>query len=462
MKRLLLLGPQEIQSGIWKVGKAAGLLWEEGNNVVFRANGVERIDGAVAQGPNLSDQVRDIAQAYVSATAAQRAYVGTDTTVDMYERLAGVWSKTALGSWATAGQYADLETWGNWLLATNGVDPVQVWKNTGVLAPLARTPFTRAKIIKRKSPFLLAFNTDNIGDTGVEWSTDSDIEIWTPGTSRAGNYVIRDLESEIVSVEDIGDRLSVYSRNSLVIGSFVGGANVWGWKRAIGGIGAISRRSVVSLDPFNYGLTQDGIFKTDGNSFVYVDDPQMRRYIKDNADFSKAHLFWGMADSSLKAVSFYFLDIEGVWHSVQYYPDQGFFTKGNLQLTAGARKEVFDYPIVADEGLSLGTWQQSELTHFGAPISSSLKTKPLDFGERSVYKLLQLVRVDGNWVGWNIKVQALQHPEDAAPVTVIDRALERQNYFEFDAPYFTVEFYGTGKWSVTGMEFFGQAGGVAL
>jgi hypothetical protein len=176
MKRLLVLGPQEIQSGIYQIGKAAAVLWQDGRNIVFRDLGFRSAGGATQKSVPLGDQARDIAQAYVSGTLAKRLYFGTDTKVEMHELIGGVWTETDLLTWPTAGQYADLETWGTWLVATNGVDPVKVWKNTGLLVDLAGTPFTRAKIIKRKQPFLLAFNTNNIGDTGVEWSSDSDIE----------------------------------------------------------------------------------------------------------------------------------------------------------------------------------------------------------------------------------------------------------------------------------------------
>jgi hypothetical protein len=352
MRQLLLLTPDQIQSGIWKTNKAAGALWQEGNNVVFRNNGVEKLLGATQFG-DAGDQVRDFAQAYISTTAARRAYITTDTKVRMFELLASVWTPTDLLTWPTASQYSDIETWGTWLLATNGIDPVKVWKNTGTMVNLGGVPFTKAKILKRKTPFLLAFNTNNIGDTAAEC-------------------------------------------------------------------------------------------------------------IKDNADFTKASLFWGMADSTTKSVWFNFQDANSVWMSLQYYPDRNFFTKGNLQLSAGATKEVFDFPLVGSEDWKLGLWQTAD-THFGSPLNYNLKTKPLDFGERSVHKLMQLIRVDGVWDPASmIRVQALQHAEDAAPVTVIDRALDRNNYFEFEAPFFTVEFYGSTKWSLNAMEFFGEVGGPVL
>lgn len=459
MRRLLLLDPEMIQSGIWKVGKAAGLLWEEGDNIVFRDRGVRRYNGAAQQGVALTDQARDIAQAYVSTGAVRRAYIGTDTNVELFALAGGVWTKTVLGAWPTAGTYADLETWGTWVVATNGVDPVKVWKNTGSLVNLAGTPFTTAKIVKRKQPFLLAFNTNNIGDTAVEWSSDSNIESWTPSlANKAGNYNLRDLDSAVVAVEDIGNRLAVYSRSSMVLGTFIGGDNVWSWGRAVSGVGAISRRSVVTLDPYNYGLTRDGIFKTDGNSFIYVDDPAMLRYIRDTADFTKEDLFWGMADSELKCVTFNFLNVVNTWHQVSYYPEKNIFTKGNFQLTAGGRKEVFNFPLVASEDLKLGYWQGAE-QHFGANVSFNLKTKPLDFGATDVYKIHQNTRADFQGAA-SIRVREHLHPEDPGSV-VYDAALAVDNYFERDAKYFSYEFYGSGAFYLMGLEVFGIPGGVA-
>lgn len=458
MKQLLVLGPQEIQSGIYKVAKAAVPLWADAENVIFRDLGVRKTRGALALPQLLESNARSLAQAY--ARGEQRIYAGTDRSLEMFKQISGIWQKSKLYNWPTAGQYADIETWGTWLIATNGVDPVVVWKD-GTVVPLAGVPFTKVKVLKRKTPFLLAFNTNNIGDTGVEWSSDSDPETWTPSTSnKAGNYNIRDLESEILAVVDLGDNLAIYSRSSMSIGRFLGGNDVWGFSRGPSGVGAVSRRSVVTVDPFNYGLTRQGIFKTDGISFQYVDDPAMTRWIKDTADWNKASLFWGFHDTDLLCATWYFLDTGFSWHSISYYYNSGVLVPGNLQLTAGIKKEVLNFPVVAGQGKQIGTWQESE-EHFDAPVEFSIKTKPLDFGARGNMKLLQLVRVDGQWTGGNLRVCALDRPEGMEKV-VFDKPLRNENYFEFEAPYFTLEFYGDTPVYVTGIEIFGEAGGVAL
>lgn len=459
MKQIMNLGGQEIQTGIWKIGQHAGALWTEGNNVVFRDLGFRRTGGALVQGV-LDDQARHIVQAYKPATVEKRVFFGTDTAIEMFAQVAGVWSNVVIGTWPTAGQYASLETWGNWLIATNGIDPVKIWKDVGGLVDLAGTPFTKAKIIKRKLVFLFAFNTNNIGDTAAEWSSDSNPEDWAPtSTNKAGNINIRDLDSEVVAAVDLGNNLAVYSRSSLVIGRFVGGADVWNWSRAISGIGAISNRSVVTLDPFNYGLTQNGIFKTDGSSFVFVDDPAMLKYIRDTADFSKGHLFWGFADAELKNVTFNFLDSDDSWHQVCFYPDKGIFTKGDLQLTAGAREEVFQWPIVAADDMQWGFWQAAE-QHLGTDIMFNLRTKPLDFGAQDSYKLHNLTHVEGQWAEGNLRVRKHLHSEDPGEV-IYDRPLVVDNYFSHDAKMFSWEFYGSKPIYITGMSIYGIATGVA-
>lgn len=459
MKQLLLLGPNEIQSGIWKgVGAAAVPLWADGNNVAFKRLGFERNAGALYQA-SLAAAPRDLTQAYVDGD--KRIYAGTDVGIQLAALTGGAWNVSTLYTWPTAGLYADLETWGSWLVATNDVNPVVVWKNSGVAAPLSNTTFTRARVLKRKTPFLFAANTSN-GDTMIEWCSDSNIEDWVASVSnKAGSMNIRDMDSAILAAEDLGDRVAFYSRSSMIVGSNVGGQAVWGFRRAVRGIGAISRRSVVSVDPFNYGLTEAGIFKTDGNSFVYLDDPSMMRWYRETADFSREALWWGIHDAALKCVTWHFQDFDGKWFSISYYYDQNMFSCGDLQLVAGAPLEVFKYPIVANSDFELGTWPESD-EHFGDPVAFNLRSKPLDFGERSRKKYLQLVRVDGQWdPGARLRIRAHEDPEDMGS-QIYDAPLGLKNFPDFEAPYFSVEFYGSVNCYVSGIEFFGEVGGLGL
>lgn len=459
MERLLQLGPNELQSGIYPgVNKSAVMFWADAKNISFKELGVRRIKGALQLTTSASD-VRALAQASVSS--AQRIYAGTESKVSMYERVGGVWTPSDLHTWLTAGQQPLLETWGNWLLATNGVDPVQLWKNTGVMAALGGATFTWAKIIKRKSVFMFAVNTSN-GETMIEWSDESDPETWTPAADNAaGNYTVRDLDSGFVAAADLGARLALYSRNALVIGTYIGAPNFWGFPTSVRGIGAVSLRSIVSIDPLNYGFNTNGIFMTDGTSFVYLDDPDIRRWLEATVDWDKEHLIWGFHDGKLDCVTWYFQDVASAWYYVSYHYKQKVFTKGQLPLSAGIGQEVFNYPIVMAQSGGLGAWQQSP-NHFGSGINAYALSKPLDFGTAGLMKNLQLVKVDGTWeLGIKLRVRAHQDQEDAG-VVVFDKPMLRDNYLDFEAPYFSFELYGDWPMTVNRMEFFGVPGGLAL
>lgn len=473
MKPLLSLGPAELSAGAGMYpgpNKAAVPLWQEGFNIGFGEWGFKRVDAADAI-RSAGFTVREIKQFYKPGEnfPQQRVYVATDENVKKFAYENGAWlADQQIIVWPTITDWQDIETWGSWVVGTNGADTPRIWKDTAFAGSAwSNLPFQTARIFKKKQNMMMAFNTDNIGDVGVEWadprSIEADISVgvpaWTPvAENRAGNFFIRDLDSGILSVQDLGDALAIYSHSSLVVGNFVGGNTVWGFKKR-GEVGAISKRSVIPLGPYNYGLTTFGVWKTDGNSSVWLPDDPVISWLKRTLDITKAHRVWGFYDEIFRCLTWYFQDAFNIWHSVSYVPDSGVWTKGNFQATAGAKKEVFSHPLLAlteDVG-DVALWQ-GEVSDVGF----SLKSKPFDFGDRQRLKYLQFIRVDGVWDASNkLKITALDHPE-AAGTVVWDKALGRENYPEREARYFTFEFYGNKPLKITGLEFYGQPAGVSF
>lgn len=467
MQTLLQVDPQMIQSSVYPgLIEAATPFWKEGRNIAFRDNGIRKIKGGSRAGDAFatSQTIRAMLQSFNAGR--RRLFVGTNTDLALLEKLAdNTTVEFSLGAWNTAGVYAQLETWGAWLVATNGIDPVKVWKNNGngTLANLAGTPFTRAKIIKRKSPYLLAFNTNN-GETMVEWSHTSDIENWTiSAATEAGNYNIRDLESGIQAVADLGDRLAVYSNSSLVLGTLIGRPNVFGWRKVLSGIGAVSPRSVVTQGAFNYGLTFNGIFQTDGNQYRWIDDPAAQRWLINNVDWNKLTEIHGWHDDYLRLVSWFFIDKGNNPQIISYHYESGQFVTSDLHVTAVAPRDSWDVPIFAGPSRIPLLWQQADGYENKLP-AFYLRTKPLDFGARDRFKILNLLRVDGVWdASTRVRVGAVMDPE-GVPDWFHNDTLKRENYFpnEREATYFVVEFSGDRDFHMTGMEFFGIPGGLAL
>lgn len=451
MKTLLTLGPKELSSGLYSgVGKAAALLWTQGENIAFRDMGVRRIDG-VQPLFYLGGEVKALDQYY--GGGQRRVYVGSETGLFQWSG-AGV---ETVWTWASAAGSVDLETWGSWLLGTNDLDPVVVWKGGPSGVPLAGTNFTRAKLLFRQGPHMMALNT-NVGDNVVHWSHDDDVEQWLPSaTNTAGDLTLRDLDSEIIAVAALGNRAAVYSRASLVVLSYIGPPGIFGASPTLVGPGAISAKSIVSQGPYNYGLGQNGIFKTDGNSFGYLDDPGMSRWLRDTVDWNQPEEIWGMHDDVLRQVKWSFLDKDGARRGVAFHYDLNVFTREALDTVAGAERKAFQFPLVADSTGSVGLWQGQ-----GGQIEWNLQSKPLDFGSREVLKILQMVRVDGTWdPGVRLRLGVVDQPED--PVEWFwDQPLREKNYPDREGAYFVLQFVGSGPASVTGIEFLGNVGGLAL
>lgn len=456
---LLTVDPQSIMSGLYTgAKKTVQPLWDEGNNIAFKELGVQKLRGAALEATISGPPPVEIAQAYVNGV--QRLWASDGDYWRVLDKTGLTWAQNLIYNFPTAGTYVDIETWGAWALATNGIDQLALRKAGNALPITA--PFTTAQVLKRKGVFMLAANTSQ-GEANINHSGESDVEEWTVGTKRSGVNTIRDLDSGIIAIEDIGDRLAIYSRNRLSIGTFVGGASVFGYRTMVEGIGAVSRRSVVRVDPYNYGLCETGVFRTDGMSFQYLDEPAMRAWLKANVDWSRRTKIWGFHDVERHCVTWHFQNNVAAWLSITYHYQHGVFTKGNMQLFAGASADVLGAPLVVGESGKIGGWQTEE-NLFGIAFDANIKSRPLDFGDKGRFKTLNLVLVDGEWhsPSTRLKVQALQHPTDPAPVICYDQPLARENYFQFEAPFFTIEFSGNRNWHINGFSVLGTVGGFAI
>lgn len=470
MQVLLKATPEHMQSGVYLgLNKSVVPLWEDGVNIAFREVGVKKIGGGqeVSSLPPAQGKPWDMEQANVAGKS--RVFVGTVQGIQLVELVGSSWGSATVYTWPSPSQYADLETWGAWIVGTNGVNKLAVWKNAGAGEVLVGTTFDWAKVIKRKSPFLLAMNT-SVGEDSIHWCADSNIELWTPAADNtAGQMSLRDIDSGIVACEDIQDYLAVYSRHTMHVGKYAGGG-VWSWKRALSGIGAVSRRSVVTVDPYNYGLNENGIWKTDANTFVYLDDPAVSRWLLDRIDWQRRAEVWGFHDSRLKQIRWQYptkATLGGHSEIICFGYEGSVFTRSSLLLAAADKQEVFPYPIVVNDTGHVAYWQGEE-EHYGADVQWMFRSKPLDFGANQSFKTVELVLVDGAWSMQDdaqLRITALQYPEDKNEVLVHHEQLRRRNYLKnggFEAPFFKIEIYGTRPATINLIEVWGNPAGLAF
>ena len=154
-----------VQSGIFPALAPNQLaLWRDGENIDFTEGAIEKSKGwTVEPGTTVGGQTYEInALAQAAPETERRIYSGLGGAA--YSALR-VWDSGVgrdLGHAYANGQWS-LETWGTWLLATNDVDPVQVWKG-GVsgAAALAGVAVSRAKIVRKLANHVILYNLPRV------------------------------------------------------------------------------------------------------------------------------------------------------------------------------------------------------------------------------------------------------------------------------------------------------------
>lgn len=401
MKKLWESSPQLILSGLG-LGLQPPIvpLWADGREVVF-ANGAVKTVPANDEIFDFDEEPLDAAQSftlgrkrlYLATTGGVYRYVGPQTEYEV---------PALLATQDPAGFFQQILTlpmtrctllpWGDWIISSDGLAPVKIDANTGTMGNLAGTPFAYARVIGKYQAHMFAADTDLSGRR-VYWSAIDDPETWTPSLDNdAGSNPCRDLDSRIRAFADIGPNMAVYSQDQMIAVRYIGGNNVFYFAPALRGIGAVSSRSIISINRYNWGLTKRGIFQTDGVEHYYVDEPLIRKWLRENINWSLSTLIQGYHDESAQEVCWCVPLTSGDFVTISY----GYISKAFTLKHAGARfgreADVFDDVI-------LGFSRSVTLTHTGTTPASYVETKPLDCGSREIEKLFQMFTFDATWTG---------------------------------------------------------------
>lgn len=432
---LVAVGPgNELESGLFPgVDKLSSPFWADGENVEFRNGGIMTSKGWVDLA-SLPGTVNELAQAFHNGD--QRIYAAVANGVFMRSSLTGL---SSLGSFPTQG-FPFFETFGSFLLGTNSVDPPMYWKNTGVFTEIPDLPFTHAKIFHRRDNHVLAMNTSS-GQQAYEWCSASNVDDWEPlPENSAGNNFIRDLDSEIVAAVDIGRQVAVYSKETMGLIQFVGQPNVFAHTPAINGVGAVGAKSVVQVGPLNFGLNRQGVFRTDGVSFEYVDEPAVHEWIMSIVDFTLGEAIRGYHNEDLSSVIWFFTKIGGGRYGFGYNYRKNIFTKYNMPLEVALERQVFTTPVGAlgTNLIQLNTGHSAA----GAPLVKWARTKPMSAQDASFFKTWSHIKTVGKWSSADVKIGVMDS-EDPNSETIDwfeTQDMAYENWFDRDSVFLVLEF----------------------
>ena len=199
-------------------------------------------------------------------------------------------SGTTYGSGSELPRPWSFAVWGNDVIATNYVDPVQIRTdgsgNFGDLITSTNQPKARFVAPVRNQVFLAHLQDDGGEADMVWWSAIDDASDFDPDLSTlCDSQALRDTQGQITGFVG-GQYATIFKRNSITRADFVGLPTIYEFRVISHGIGTPYPRSIVQVGEDIYFYAEGGFAVLRGGSRVqYLGDETVSRFLADN-DFS--------------------------------------------------------------------------------------------------------------------------------------------------------------------------------
>ena len=311
MSKLIGSISEELGSGVFPSSPGRKpVFWKDGRNVNFES-GVAKsslgqfnmfVPGEVATVTGIQG---------TSIVGLPTVFYGTPAKLWKWDATNDKEDLTKAGGYSgDAGDLWSFGRWGNHLLASNGVDPVQYYQNAGDFADLVGPSFTWAKLLYTTDQYALALNT-SLGGNHIGWSDIDDVNVWTTlAANDAGEQEVRNLDSEIIAAKKLRDTLIAYTFNEMFAIQYIGRPFIFGIRFLLEGFGPVGKYAVAAQGGRHFGFGRRGIWVTDGVSYEFIQNPAVFEYVyKDPATrYNKAlgHLVIAWHDQLQNQIVFYY------------------------------------------------------------------------------------------------------------------------------------------------------------
>ena len=363
---------------------------------------------------------------------------------------------------------------GDWVLATNGREPPQVYKTPGPdFVDLGGTAglFTTAQLVAKLGPHYLFINTDN-DPREVRWSADGNPEALDPQIYvNAGRLLLTELSTAAIAAVPLGRGLAVYSRTEMQMLNYIGSWGAIGASTtALVGVGAVSKQSIVPVGSQNYGLMKSGIFKTDGVSIQIASDPALGSWLERNVNWEQGSKIAGRFNPGTKKILWSFPTKNSTVNDRNLVLDVASgtfsFESGDFAFQAGTLPDVFIDPLVASFN-GIVSYADKGNSFRGGSVNRVLLTKPHDLGKRDKWKVLDVVQVEMKInsgpgpvlrIGQHFAPEAVGLPAHWTGPFALQPDL-KQFYVEAEGVMLSFEFTSGGvddDWELNGLKFFGR------
>lgn len=285
--------------------------------------------------------------------------------------------------------------------------------------------FDSLECFHRQGPHMLAFNYSKGSvdySTSFAWCSADDLDTWTAAaTNTAGSLLIREAETPIRCVSQLGNGLAVYTETQMFIVNYVGQPNIFGYKVALeNGVGAVSPNSVVSVGRMNYGLSRDGFFATDGASVKMIGrESGMNEYFRDNVSSNELAQVYAFENSKEnECVWGVPKDETSISEEIYYNYKTGQWGIRTSRISAYLDRGIFHEPLSADSNGWLYTEGDAPTlenpdTNTIQPVSAVTKAHDLNNADR--IKEITSIRVGKEGSGSPIMSVGFSNTIDAEP-----------------------------------------------
>jgi hypothetical protein len=294
---ILIADPESVSSGLWPDRHNAQTpLWEVANNVQFAGGKAQRrVPNSLI--PTVTGEVlpvTGIGQMQASNGVRWAWFAQGNKIYRWYgpaAELVGTLPVYNANQTSVADPtLIDFTVWGNWMVVNSAENGARIFKPGGpntfnVLGGGA--PQDAVQYLKKRNQLFAVGH--GVNRRLVSFSDADAIETWGAlPDNLAGELPLEELNSPIKAACHFGTSIAVFGENQLFEVKWIGQPFYYGQNKLLDGIGAIGKFAVCSDGRVLYGFSRNGMWKSDGLNYSYIDEVVVRDYFQNNINWDQS------------------------------------------------------------------------------------------------------------------------------------------------------------------------------
>jgi len=218
------------------------------------------------------------AQGGFVARVSAGVIVVAGTSTDLYILTGGNWVAQGLTVTTTTNRWR-FASYGNDIIAVNGVDPPFVSANGAPFAPLGGSP--PISDLVQASDYSLFLDT---ADSFTWWSSLSDT-IWTPGIpTQTVTADITATPGDLTAMVQQRSTMTFFKRTSMYVAYFEGPPFYWNIRKVSQQVGSASAENVINAGDILYFIGPDDFYSFDGYNLTRIPNSLKEWFFRDEYD----------------------------------------------------------------------------------------------------------------------------------------------------------------------------------